>query len=430
MRLSEREQRRLQPLARLQASGRLISSELVRENLLDMVVSEAAMIFDVPALAVLMPDEFGLEYIVHSAYGLSEKFTKGYKDGIPVMRESSSDVRRKPTVHNDLPDYVKNKDQAKLISNENLIRLLRVPLVMGTRMFGILALFSRDPAHYFSDEDIEVAQLLASQIVVALDNAELYNASEKRARELAEANRLRSQFLANISHELRTPMNSILGFSETMLGGLYGDLNEQQQSRMERIQRNGANLLALIDDLLDLSKIDAGRMEIATERVDIHELIVASIQGVEGQAQNKGVAITFDPPQDMPMVTADALRVRQIINNLVGNAVKFTTEGSVTISVESKDEVTLAPKPGQQEQQKVLWVSVTDTGIGISLEDQLIVFDEFRQVDGSTTRQFGGTGLGLAISKRLVELMGGRIWVDSEVGSGSTFTFVLPVADA
>ena len=130
------------------------------------------------------------------------------------------------------------------------------------------------------------------------------------------------------------------------------------------------------------------------------------------------------------MVTADPLRVRQVINNLVGNAVKFTTEGNVTISVESKDEVVLAPKPGQPEKQKVLWVSVTDTGIGISLEDQLIIFDEFRQVDGSTTRQFGGTGLGLAISKRLVELMGGRIWVDSEIGMGSTFTFVLPVADA
>jgi signal transduction histidine kinase len=214
-----------------------------------------------------------------------------------------------------------------------------------------------------------------------------------------------------------------------MLAGLYGDLNEQQVSRMERIQRNGANLLALIDDLLDLSKIDDGRMEIANERVDMRELILASIQSVEGMAQNKGVAVTFDPPKDLPPVAADALRVRQVVNNLVGNAVKFTTNGKVIITLEAKDEVTLAPKPGQPEKQKVVWVSVKDTGIGIALEDQLIIFDEFRQVDGSTTRQYGGTGLGLAISKRLVELMGGRIWVDSEVGSGSTFTFVLPLAE-
>ena len=430
MRLSEREQRRLKQLERLQASGRLISSELVRENLLDMVVSEAALIFGVPALAVLMPDKFGLEYVVHTAFGLSEQFTANYKVPIPMYQAASSEERRKPTVYNDLSSFIKDKQQSKLINDEGLIRLLHVPLVMGTRMFGILSLFSRDAAHYFRDEDLEVAQLLASQIVVALDNAELYNASEKRAQELAEANRLRSQFLANISHELRTPMNSILGFSETMISGLYGNLNEKQRSRMERIQRNGANLLALIDDLLDLSKIDAGRMAIAEESIDIRDLVRASFQSVESTAQDKGLDLVFDPPEEVPLITGDSLRVRQIINNLVGNAVKFTAEGSVTVSLESKEEVTLAPKPGEPERQEVLWVSITDTGIGISLEDQLIVFDEFRQVDGSTTRQYGGTGLGLAISKRLVEMMGGRIWVDSEVGVGSTFTFVLPVAES
>jgi GAF domain-containing protein len=432
IRLSESEQRRLRQLERIQTSGRLISSELVMQSLLDRVVKEAADLFDLPCVAVLMPDEFGINYIVHAAHGLSERFIRERR--IPIERSKAEiaamtdEQRRQPIFYPNLVEAVASEGQRELIRKEGLMSVLDVPLVKGNNLFGLLALCSQNRAHRFSDEDIEIAQLLASQIAIALDNADLYLSAQDRARELAEANRLKSQFLANISHELRTPMNSILGFSETMLDGLYGDLNEAQRSRLERILRNGKSLLALIDDLLDLSKIDAGRMELAIETINLTEEIRQVLHTLEHQAEGKGIYLRLEELPEPPLVKADALRVRQIMTNLVGNAIKFTKQGGITIRMEIKNEVVLAPQAGAEDRRDVVWVSVSDTGIGISLEDQLVVFDEFRQVDGSTTREYGGTGLGLAICKRLIELMGGRIWVDSEMGQGSTFTFVLPIA--
>jgi signal transduction histidine kinase len=225
-----------------------------------------------------------------------------------------------------------------------------------------------------------------------------------------------------MSHELRTPMNSILGFSDTLLSGLYGDINDKQASRLERIRRNGKNLLSLIDDLLDISKIEAGRMELNVEPVQLQDEVKHCMLAIESQAQSKDLYLKQEIPDEVPLVIADALRLRQIINNLLGNAVKFTKEGGVTVRVVVKPDAAVDPDA------LMVWTSVIDTGTGIEPEDQKIVFDEFRQADGSTTRQYGGTGLGLAISRRLVEMMNGRIWVESTVGQGSTFTFVLPVA--
>ncbi|MFP4321791.1 MAG: GAF domain-containing protein, partial [Anaerolineales bacterium] len=433
VRLSEREQRRLQQMERLQTSGRLISSELVLPNLLDLVVQEAAEIFDADAVAVTMPDETGSINVISAAYGLSEHFIAERR--VPTVSPTAFEAmdenqRRAPVYHPDLQAGPGSATQLELTKTEGLHAALVLPLVKGLRQFGDLVLYSRTPGHRFADEDLEVAQLLASQIAIALDNADLFQALEDRARELAEANRLKSQFLANISHELRTPMNSILGFSETLLGGIYGDLNEKQRSRIERINNNGRDLLSLIDDLLDISKIDAGRMEIKLESVDLRIEIHNVLHRMESQAQAKHIYLKSDIPDDLPKAHGDTVRVRQVITNLVGNAVKFTKTGGVTVTAQAKEEVVLAPEPGEKPTQHVIWVSVADTGIGIRIEDQLIIFDEFRQVDGSTTREYGGTGLGLAICKRLIELMGGRIWVDSDVGEGSTFTFVLPVHPA
>jgi GAF domain-containing protein len=434
VRLSEREQRRLRQMEQLQASGRLIASELVVENLVAIVVREAAAIFEISCAAALLPDDLEVYYEVKAAHELSPAFIEGFQLNIQLRKadiEAMSDAERRQPVYISAIDDDPHMLPAHraLYRAEGVQSVLMVPLVKGTKMAGVLLLMSRDGKQRFSDEDMDLAQLYASQIAVALDNASLFLAVEERARELAEANRLKSQFLANISHELRTPMNSILGFSETILSGLYGDLNEKQSSRLERINHNGKSLLALIDDLLDISKIDAGRMELAISPVNLIAELSAVMQAIESQVQKKGIRLELlPPPSHFPLVLADPLRLRQVITNLVSNAVKFTKAGGVTLSLQVKEEVVLAPKEDESPSRQVVWVSVADSGIGISLEDQLIIFDEFRQADGSTTREFGGTGLGLAICKRLIELMGGRIWVDSEINKGSTFTFVIPAA--
>jgi signal transduction histidine kinase/putative methionine-R-sulfoxide reductase with GAF domain len=297
---------------------------------------------------------------------------------------------------------------------------LTLPMTAGERILGVVTWVDQEPGRIFTQADTQLAQTLVAQSSVAIDNAELFRELETRALELAEANRLKNQFLATISHELRTPMNSIIGFSDTLLSGLYGDLNEKQASRIERIQRNGYSLLTLIDDLLDLSKIDAGRMPLKIEQVDVHESIMAVAQSMEAQATQQGLEMAFEIEPDLPPARADTQRLRQVITNLLSNAIKFTREGSITIR----------GKRVERNGAPFVEITMADTGIGINPDDQAIIFDEFRQVDGSSTRMFGGTGLGLAITKRLIEMMDGTIWVTSEPEHGSEFSFVLPVAES
>ena len=260
------------------------------------------------------------------------------------------------------------------------------------------ALAEREDALESTNRDLERA------------NAELGGANT----ELSRANRLKSEFLANMSHELRTPLNAIIGYSQLMLDGIDGGLNEQQIADLKRVTTAGSTLLGLINGLLDIAKIEAGRMEIGQERVDIPAAVTKVADLVRPTAEAKNVALRTELPPGLPAALADPPRFDQILANLVANAVKFTERGSVTI--------------GARAFGGEVVVSVTDTGIGIAREAQGYVFDEFRQEDASTTRQYGGTGLGLAIAKKLVELQGGRIWLESTAGVGSTFSFALPSA--
>jgi signal transduction histidine kinase len=224
---------------------------------------------------------------------------------------------------------------------------------------------------------------------------------------------LKSEFLANVSHELRTPMNAIIGYSKLMLDGLDGELNAQQEADLQRVTTAADNLLGLINGLLDLSKIEAGRMEINVEEIDVGPIVEDVVALVRPQSDSKDLDVRANIPVELPTILADRARFRQVLVNLVSNAVKFTDSGAVTVSATSGEG----------------WVtvSVADTGIGISAEAQAYIFDEFRQADASTTRRYGGTGLGLAISKRLVALHGGRIWVESGTNGGSVFSFTIPV---
>ena len=253
----------------------------------------------------------------------------------------------------------------------------------------------------------------ATQSVLAIQNARLFLEIEEKGRQLAEASKHKSQFLANMSHELRTPMNAILGYTELILDGIYGEPSEKMVGVLTRVQTNGKHLLGLINDVLDLSKIEAGQLTLSLGDYSIRDMVYNVFGVVELLAKNKDLALKVDVPSQMPNAHGDERRLTQVLLNLVGNALKFTDHGGVTIkAVAALDSFT---------------VSVTDTGPGIAPADQKKIFEEFQQADSSTTKEKGGTGLGLAIAKQIVEMHGGRLWVELELGKGSTFQFSLPI---
>ena len=230
---------------------------------------------------------------------------------------------------------------------------------------------------------------------------------------LEQANRAKSEFLANMSHELRTPMNAILGFTEMLRDGLYGDLPDDLKEPLADIQTNGRHLLGLINDVLDLSKIEDGRMDLALEEYAVQDVVDSVRASLRSLAVERGLAFESRVPPELPIAYGDAKRIRQCLMNLAGNALKFTRQGRVEITVE--------------QQGDELIYRVVDTGIGIPKDELEKVFDEFRQVDATVTREFGGTGLGLSITRRFIEMHGGRIGVESEPGRGSMFWFVVPL---
>jgi signal transduction histidine kinase len=333
----------------------------------------------------------------------------------PQMR-TAIDTQESVQVYRDDP-ALDDITRALLVDLGDHAQLL-VPMVAGGRVIGVVDWTDNQPGRHFVAGDVLLAQTLVAQATIALENALLFRQLQERANELAEAYRLRSQFLATMSHELRTPMNSIIGFSETLMDGIYGDLGERQTTALERIRRNGYHLLTMIDDLLDLSKIEAGRMQLDLELIGMGDAAMTAVQAVRESAEEKGITLEIDIPDDLPRVEVDPQRLYQVLNNLISNAVKFTHDGAVTIRCA---QIVREGRPFVQ-------TAVIDTGIGISQADREVIFETFRQADGSSTRQYGGTGMGLAITQRLVEMMGGTIWVDSTPGEGSIFTFVLPVA--
>jgi len=251
-------------------------------------------------------------------------------------------------------------------------------------------------------------------------NRELAAANEK----LKEADRLKNEFVATISHELRTPLNSIIGFTKLILNEIDGPLNDLQRTDLTAIYTSSQHLLSLVNDVLDFSKIAAGRMELHKEMLDFSEIVVGVMSTTLALMGDKDIELIEEVEDNLPTVYADRVRIRQVILNLMSNAVKFTEKGSIILKAKRiTEEVEL---DGQRRAMSFILCSVTDTGIGVAKKDIPIVFEEFRQLDGSTSRQAEGTGLGMPISKRLVEMHGGRLWVESEVGVGSTFSFTLP----
>ena len=243
--------------------------------------------------------------------------------------------------------------------------------------------------------------------MIAIENVRLFTEIQEKSRQLEIASQHKSQFLANMSHELRTPLNAIIGYTEMMADGLYGDVPEKAQGVLERVQSNGRHLLGLINDVLDLSKIEAGQLVLAIEEYSVADMVAAVLSATESLARAKNLKLGSTVAPRLPTGTGDARRLTQVLLNLVGNAIKFTDEGGVEVR---------AVQTGDRFE-----ISVADSGPGIAPADQARIFDEFQQVDNTSTRKKGGTGLGLSISRHIVELHGGRISIESEVGKGSTF---------
>jgi signal transduction histidine kinase len=290
--------------------------------------------------------------------------------------------------------------------------VLAVPLISPNRVVGALVLRRRAPGE-FSERTIDLMRSFAAQSAIAIQNAHWFQQIEEKSQELALASQHKSQFLANMSHELRTPLNAILGYTELILDDIYGETPKKMRTVLERVQSNGKHLLGLINDVLDLSKIEAGELVLRIEPYSVQDMVQTVVSSLEPLAAQKKLSLKAEVSADLPTGHGDERRIQQVLLNLVGNAIKFTEAGEVAISASvSGGAFTFA---------------VRDTGPGIDVADQSKIFEEFRQADDSNTRKKGGTGLGLAISKRIAEMHGGRISVESALGEGSTFFVTMPI---
>ncbi len=292
-----------------------------------------------------------------------------------------------------------------------------IPIVGSDEVIGTVSISRSSPASNFTDEELSLMATLANQAAVSIQNARLYEEQIETAEQLRELDQLKSQFLANMSHELRTPLNSIIGFSRVIMKGIDGPVTEQQSQDLSAIYNAGQHLLNMINDILDISKIEAGKMELAFDEINLSQIIESVMSTARGLVKDSPVRLISNVAEDLPTINADPTRIRQILLNLLSNAAKFTDEGTITVKAQNQ--------MGENGQPEIL-ISVIDTGVGIAPEDQHNLFEPFTQVDGSPTRKSGGTGLGLSITRLLVDLHGGQIGVISSLEEGSNFYFTLP----
>ncbi len=406
---------RVQQLNLINQVGRGAISHLELTELLTEVVKLIRQSFSFYAVGILLVDRERGEVYLSAADTVEERpIVPG---AFAIKIESQSIITQvvktgRPLVANDV------NQSSYYLPDERLPRVrseIGLPLKVGDEVIGVLEI-QHSEMYAFSPEDVQVLQTLSDQIAAAIRNAQLFQAAEGARLEAEEANFLKSQFLANMSHELRTPLNAIINFAYLMSLGVDGPLTAEQQDMLNRVGDSGRHLLGLINDILDLAKIESGRIDLFLEKVYLPEVIHGVMSTAVGLTRGKSITLHTAVPDDLPLVQADRTRVRQVLLNLVSNAAKFTEDGDITVRAFSDGD-------------QWVTVSVTDTGIGIRPEDIPRAFSEFVQLDGHMARRTGGTGLGLPIAKKFVEMHGGQIWVESEPGKGSTFYFTLPQAE-
>ena len=409
--------RRNDYLAASSEIGRLVTSTLDLNTIFTRTVNLISERFGFYYAAIYIIEETGFNAILREATGEAGEKMKAQNYSIVVGSQSvvgKVAEKMEPTLVNDTdiePLYVPNPFLLDTRSE------VAIPLRIGSRVVGVIDIQSV-LVQAFTQDDLSVLQSLADQVAVAIDNARSYELSQQLIKDLREVDQLKSQFLANMSHELRTPLNSIIGFSRVILKGIDGPVSDMQQQDLTAIYNSGQHLLGLINDILDLARIEAGKMELNFEEVHLADMATSVMSTAKGLVKEKPIQLVQRIPQNMPAVRGDTMRVRQVLLNLISNASKFTDHGSITVETSIQRGPT-----GKMEGL----INVIDTGPGISIEDQKKLFQAFSQVDGSATRKSGGSGLGLSICANLVQLHGGRIGVHSVVGGGSTFWFTLPL---
>lgn len=396
--------------------GQAVSSTLDLETVLATIVSRATQLSGMDGGSIWEYDDACEEFSLRATDRLPNDLVEVLR-ATPIRKGEGAlgqmAVTSEPVEFRDITDERSYQSRVRDI----LVRcgyrsVLTLPLLCEGHLLGALAV-NRKNAGDFAPEVIDLLKTFATQSALAIQNARLFREIEVKSRELEAASRHKSEFLANMSHELRTPLNAIIGFSEVLSERLFGEINEKQAEYIGDILQSGQHLLSLINDVLDLSKIEAGRMELELSDCDLAGTIENTLTLVRERAVRRGITLVRTVDERLGRIHADERKVKQVLLNLLSNALKFTPEGG---KIDVRATVT----------DSVAEVSVTDTGIGIAPEDQARVFEEFRQV-GTASKQLEGTGLGLAIARKFIDLHGGRIWCKSQVGSGTTFAFTLPL---
>jgi signal transduction histidine kinase len=405
--------RSVEELRALGAVSRAVNSTLDLQTVLDTIVANSVRLSRTEAGAIYVLDERQRAFQLRATYGMSEELIAGIRN---MHAEISEAVGLETETHQ--PRQVADlRDLPSTPVNDTILRAgyrarLLVPLMRSRDVVGALVVRRKEPGE-FPQAVVSLMQTFAEQSAIALENARLFNEIAQKSRELEIASQHKSQFVANMSHELRTPLAAILGYAELIQEGFYGPLPEKSMDALTRIRSNGKHLLGLINSVLDIAKVEAGQFSLNLADYALDDLVETVRVATESLAETKKLSLKTDVARQLPAGFGDEQRLAQVLLNLVGNAIKFTDSGEVRITAKAVD--------GH------FAVGVTDTGPGIPLEEQQRVFEQFHQVDNSNTKTKGGTGLGLAIAKQIVEMHGGRIWVESTLGKGTTFQMELPI---
>ncbi len=398
--------------------GQAVSSTLDLQTVLSTIVGRAVQLSGTDCGIIYEYDEATQEFHLRASYQMEHELVDAYQATPLRLGQGATGRAAQTRVPYQIADLREEHELATrgmrpILSRLGYRSLLAVPLLLDQKIMGALTIYRRETGS-FAPEIVNLLRTFATQSVLAIQNARLFREIEDKSRQIEAANRHKSEFLANMSHELRTPLNAIIGFSEVLSERMFGDLNEKQAEYTDDILTSGRHLLSLINEILDLSKVEAGRMELELTTFDLPLAIDNARTFVRERATKHGINLEVSVDERLGDYVGDERKIKQILLNLLSNAVKFTPEGG-RIGIEAKQA------DGSIE------ISVSDTGIGIAPQDQPKIFEEFRQVGSDYAHKTEGTGLGLTLAKKFVELHGGKIWVESEVGKSSRFTFTLPI---
>jgi PAS domain S-box-containing protein len=415
VRLFKELKQRVEQMTALREVGQAISSTLELDDVLQTVVTRAVQLTNLDGGAIYEYDTQGEVYNLKAAEKFPEEFVETVRR-TPIRKGDGATGRTAVTLQPvqvaDImtDDYLGSRRE--ILERAGYRAILAVPLLREDTLVGALMVMRKSPGE-FPAEVVELLRTFAAQSALAIQNARLFREIAEKGKQLEEASRHKSNFLASMSHELRTPLNAILGFNEMILDEVYGEVSADVKAPLENIQSSGKHLLRLINNVLDLAKIESGRMELALADYSVHDTVASVRSTLQPLAEEKELEFLARMPDDLPLAYGDGGRIAQCLINLGGNSLKFTKAGKVEIAV--------------AQQGELLRFSVSDTGMGIAPDKISSLFTEFKQTDATIATEYGGTGLGLSITRKFVEMHGGRIWVESEPGKGSTFTFEIPL---